>query len=215
MFTFFIAWLHQNYPEQETQTSVQILRSKSSTGTGRPLPRTILQTSSPKAQVSSTQATSIPTGTKNIVKGIPLAAIQSKSNPNSFELNVSSVPVTPSKRATLLPQVKSGVYVDSKTHNLLNTSAGALATNERQRRRSAMWLRKQHQNQITTSYIRAQSMTARKSSFDQENFADEEEISIPTIESSTDKSLKSMRALPIINISGLPSWIDDDIDQQK
>ncbi|CAF0824181.1 unnamed protein product [Adineta ricciae] len=211
----FPPWLDQNYPEQETQTSVQILRSKSSTGTKRPSQRTILPTSSSKVQVSSTQSTSIPTGTKNIVKGIPLAAIQSRSNPDTFELNMSSVPVTPSKRATFLPQVKSGIYTDSKTHNLLNTSAGALATNERQRRRSTMWLRKQYQNQTTTSYTRAQSMTARKSSFNEENSSDEEEISIPTIESSTDKSLKSMHALPIINISGLPSWVDDDIDQQK
>ncbi|UJR27865.1 hypothetical protein I4U23_009130 [Adineta vaga] len=208
----FPRWLNKNYPEQETQTSVQIIRSKTLHESLRPPQQNTLLTSPPTHLLSSTHSS--PT-TTNIIKGIPLAVIQSKSNTDKFEFNVTSISLTPSKRAQFLPQIKSGSYVNSKNQNLLNTSAGILVTNERNRRRNAMLLRKQYQNRMTPSPTRSQSMTTQMSTYNHENFTDdEEEISIPTMESSTDKSSKSVRTLPMLNTAGFPSWIDDDINQQ-
>ncbi|CAF4413176.1 unnamed protein product, partial [Rotaria magnacalcarata] len=85
---------------------------------------------------------------------------------SASELNVTAIPLAPSKRAKLLPQVKSGIYVDTINNNLLNTSASALVSNQRQRRRSSMWFRGQQQNSITPIPSRPHSMIARKTVFD-------------------------------------------------
>ena len=156
------------------------------------------------------------------VKGIPIAALANKnSNPssndqhsptdtNTSNLHITPIPLTPSKRAKLLPPIKGGIYVDSSNQNLLNISAGAIPTNQRQRRLSSSWTRRAQQNFLPPLSHRPQSMTTQKSAFTHEDTSDEEILSIPTVESSTNKPSKPLRALPLLNITVVPAWIDDE-----
>lgn len=75
-----------------------------------------------------------------------------------------------------------------------------------------MWSQRQEQNVSTPSLVRPQSMTARKSSFNQDDSSDEEESTIPTMESFMNKSSKPLRALPLLNITVVPAWLDDKKD---
>ncbi|CAF2800517.1 unnamed protein product [Rotaria sp. Silwood2] len=223
-----------NNPEQETQTCFQPVRSKPPTGR---LPSAY---SSQQIDSNHTQntlqrkrklsfppaATDVATNTANVVKGIPIPAGSAKpqsifsndtdtrTNANSSQLNVAPIPLVPSKRAKILPQIKNGIYTDSKTDNLLNTSAGALVTNQRQRRRSSMWLRKQTQNMVSPLPPRPQSMVTQKNTlFDSDASFDESIHWTPTIESLTNKSSKPIRTVPLLNISVVPAWIEDSNDQ--
>ncbi|CAF1117673.1 unnamed protein product [Adineta steineri] len=208
---------HHDYPNQETQTSFQITRSKPPPGPKRDSQRNLPKNSNRKRQSSPLQLNSVATNTANGIKGIPISSVSLKispSNSNTSELNVTSIPLVPSKRAKILPQVKNGVYVDSKNTNLLNTSASAVITNERQRRRSSLWLRRQYQNKITPPPVRPQSMVTKKTDFNQEKSTNEIDTSIPTMESLTKKSSKPTRTLPLLNITVVPAWIDDNIDKQ-
>ncbi|CAF0792880.1 unnamed protein product [Rotaria sordida] len=221
-------WSDKINPEQETQTCFQIVRTKPPSGLTRN-PQNIrktnsLQNSSRERKLSLSTSTEVATNTTNIVKGIPIPSISNKissndnptiSNTSTSELNMTSISLTPSKRAKLLPQVKNAIDADSANNNLLNTSAGAVITNQRQRRRSSMWLRKQHQNTITPLPTRPQSMIAHKNIFDNDDSTNEEVSSIPTMESLSSKSSKPpLRALPLLNITVVPAWIDDNIDQK-
>ena len=150
------------------------------------------------------------------IKGIPISALPIKMLPtssngivtNTSELSVTSIPHAPSKRAKLLPQIKSGIHIDSANDNLLNTSAGTLITNQRQRRRSSLWLRKQNQNIISPVPPRPQSMVAKRTIFDYDDSYDQDTPSIPTIESLTNKPSKPLRTVPLLNISAVPAWVD-------
>ncbi|CAF4082907.1 unnamed protein product [Rotaria sp. Silwood2] len=224
------AWSDKINPEQETQTCFQIVRTKPPSGVTRN-PQNIRKTNSLRSsyrerKLSLSTSTDVATNTTNVVKGIPISSISSKissvssngnhtmSNTSTSELSMTSIPLTPSKRAKLLPQVKNGIYVDLENNNILNTSAGALVTNQRQRRRSSMWLRKQHQNTITPLSVRPQSMITQKSIFDPDDSTNEEVPSISTMESLSSKPSKPLRALPLLNITVIPAWIDDNADQK-
>ncbi|CAF5122362.1 unnamed protein product, partial [Rotaria sp. Silwood1] len=224
------AWSDKINPEQETQTCFQIVRTKPPSGVTRN-PQNIrqnnsLQSSHRERKLLSSTSTDVATNTTNVVKGIPIPSTSSKississnvnhtmSNTSTSELSMTSIPLTPSKRAKLLPQVKSGNYVDSINNNLLNTSASALITKQRQRRRSSMWLRKQNQNTITPLPVRPQSMITQKSIFDQDDSTNEEVASIPTMESLSSKPSKPLRALPLLNITVVPASADDNTDQK-
>jgi hypothetical protein len=231
----YLDWTDKIYPEQETQTCFQIIRPKPSTVQSRSRrdPQQIknpnddiLENSRRKRKTSSSTATNATTNTTNVIKGIPISSVSIKipsiiSNGNDTipdtsisELSVTSIPLTPSKRAKLLPQLKNGIYFDSTNNNLLNTSASALITNQRQRRLSSMWTHNQHQNVLTPLPTRPQSMITCKTDFNQEDSSDEEESSIPTVESLTHKSSKPLRALPLLNITVIPAWIGDNDDQK-
>jgi hypothetical protein len=56
-------------------------------------------------------------------------------------------------------------------------------------------------------------MITPKTIFNEDNSSDEERSSIPTVESLTTKSSKSLRALPLLNITVIPAWIDDYTNQ--
>ncbi|CAF4712405.1 unnamed protein product [Rotaria sp. Silwood1] len=224
----------QNNPEQETQTSFQPVRSKPPTGrlpsaySSQQIDNNHIQNSLHRKRKLSvpSAATDMATNTTNVVKGIPIPAgsIKSQSiisnntdttpNANSSQLSIASIPLVPSKRAKLLPQVKSGIYTDSKNDNLLNTSAGALVTNQRQRRRSSMWIRKQTQNMVSPLPPRPQSMVTQKNTlFDSDASFDESIHWTPTMESLTNKSSKPLRTVPLLNISVVPAWNDDSNEQ--
>jgi hypothetical protein len=104
--------------------------------------------------------------------------------------------------------------MDSANKNLLNTSASTLIANQRQRRRSSMWIRKQKQNTITPSSVRPQSMSTRKTSFSHDDSFTDDLSSIPTVECLSNKPSKPLRALPLLNITVIPAWIDNNIDQK-
>jgi hypothetical protein len=218
-----LAWNNENQPAQETQTNFQILRSKPSGDIPRPArggqrkDGTDIPTSSHRERKSSLPtAVDTSTNTTNVVKGIPiptaLPKIQSAVDKSVSELNVTSIPLAPSKRAKVLPPIKSGMYADSPNDNLLNTSAGAVITSQRQRRRSSIWLRRQHQNMISPLPTRPQSMIAQKTVFDHDGSFDIDMPPIPTIESLTTKSSKPLRTVPLLNISVVPAWVDDSSD---
>ena len=178
-------------------------------------------TSHRERKLSLATATDVGTNTTNIVKGIPIGGVPNKipsipsngtdtiHNTSTSELGVVPIPLTPSKRAKPLPQVKNAIYVDSTNENLLNTSAGALITSQRQRRRSSMWFRRQNQNMISPLPTRPQSMVAQKTIFDYNGSFDEDLPSIPTIESLTNKPSKPIRTVPLLNISVVSAWGDD------
>jgi hypothetical protein len=130
-----------------------------------------------------------------------------------LELSVTSISLTRSRRAKLLPPVKSGIYDESTNENLLNTSAGAIVTSQRQRRRSALWFRKQNQNMISPLPRRPQSEVTQKTIFDYNGSFDEDLPPIPTIESFKTKPSKPLRTVPLLNISVIPAWIDENNDQ--
>ncbi len=88
-----------------------------------------------------------------------------------------------------------------------------MITHQRQRRRSSVWTQRPNQNFITPPSIRPQSMITPKTIFNEDNSSDEERSSIPTVESLTTKSSKSLRALPLLNITVIPAWIDDYTNQ--
>lgn len=226
-------WDGKPHPDQETQTCFQINRAKP---TGNPLPRgkrvagaidskTVMERVRRERKLSLSNAADMSTNTTNVVRGIPIGAVPPKApsifatavqDTSTSELSVTSIPVGASKRAKLLPQVKSGLYVDTNNLPQLNTSAGALVTSQRQRRRSAAWLRRQNQKLISPLPARPQSMTTHKTSFDHDGSFDQDLPSIPTIESLTDRPAKPMRTLPLLNITVVPAWIgDDDNDSEQ
>jgi hypothetical protein len=227
--TIHLVWNDGNHPGQETQTNFPPIRSKPSNGlpfSTRDRSNDTHNTSHRDRKLSFSTATDVATNTTNIVKGIPISGVPPKipsipsigtdviPDTSMSELSVISIPLTPSKRAKLLPQVKSGIYVDSTNENLLNTSAGALVTSQRQRRRSSMWFRKQNQNMISPLPPRPQSMVAQKTIFDYNGSFDEDMPSIPTFESLTNKPSKPMRTVPLLNITVIPAWIGDDDNDQ-
>lgn len=215
-----------------TQTNFPPLRSKPPTGRSFST-RTSQQkdnndthsTSQRDRKLSMSTGTDAATNTINVIKGIPIGSVPPKipsipSNANDIlpdtsmsELSVRSIPLTPSKRAKILPQVKSGMYDESTNENLLNTSAGALVTSQRQRRRSSLWFRKQNQNMISPLPPRPQSMVTQKTNFDYDGSFDEDIPAIPTIESLKTKSSKPLRTVPLLNISVVPAWVDETNDQ--
>jgi hypothetical protein len=210
-----------HHPDQETQTYSQPIRSKPPNG--RPVSTRALQqrpnidthnTSHRKNKSSLPTATDVATNTTNGIKGIPISALPTKISSASSngidtstsEISITSIPLAPSKRAKRLPQIKSGIHIDSTNDNLLNTSAGTLIT--RQRRRSSLWFRKPNQNMISPLPPRPQSMVAQKTTFDSDNSYDQDTLSIPTIESLTNKPSKLLRTVPLLNISVVPAWVD-------
>ncbi|CAF1285283.1 unnamed protein product [Rotaria sordida] len=224
----------ENNPEQETQTCIQPIRSKPPTG------RSPSTYGSQQIDNNHTQntlqrkrklsyplaATDVATNTTNVVKGIPIPSVSTKPqsifsngtdtipNVDSSQSNIASIPLVPSKRAKVLPQVKNGIYTDSKNDNLLNTTAGTLITDQRQRRRSSIWLRKQTQNMVSPLPPRPQSMVTRKHALVDSDVSCDESIHwTPTNESLTNKSSKPLRTVPLLNISVVPAWIDDSNDQ--
>ena len=60
---------------------------------------------------------------------------------------------------------------------------------------------------------RPQSMVTQKTIFDYNGTFDEDLPSIPTIESLTNKPSKPIRTVPLLNISVVPAWVDDNNDQ--
>ncbi|CAF1274161.1 unnamed protein product [Rotaria magnacalcarata] len=166
----------------------------------------------------STDAT---TNTANVVKGIPLSGAQAKpqsifsmTNKNDSQLNIASIPLTPSKRAKPLPQIKNAIYNDTSQMNLLNTSAGAPASKPKHRPQSSTWLQKQNQNQTSQLPPRPLSMVAHKKTLlDSTESFDENIRSVSTIESLKNKSSKPFCTAPTLNISTVPNWIDSSDDQ--
>jgi len=57
-------------------------------------------------------------------------------------------------------------------------------------------------------------MIAQKTIFNEDDSSDDERSSIPTVEILTNKSSKPLRTLPLLNITVIPAWIDDPIDQK-
>jgi hypothetical protein len=227
-------WHDKIHPEQETQTCFQIVRPKPSAAQPRlnrnPQPitntppttnNTVRRSSRRESKRSSTTATTAATNTTNVVKGIPLASVPNKTSTNVSngddhqpdtsisELSVTSIPLTPSKRAKILPPLKSGAYVDLTNNNLLNTSAGASLSNQRQRRLSSSWIHRKHQNFLTPQPGRPQSMSTQKSIGNQDDSSDDEVLSIPTVESSINKSSKPLRTLPLLNITVVSARLDN------
>jgi hypothetical protein len=237
--SYIIIKFHRNYfcldrhdqvhPEQETQTCFQINRSKPSAAPPRSArePQKLTNITNNSGGVTrrnsrrdskrpSGTLTAAATNTNTVAKGIPIAAIPTKiptnnSNGNDLQpetstsdLSMTSIPLTPSKRARLLPPLKSGAYVDLTNNNLLNTSAGAIFTSQRQRRMSSSWIHRKAQ-----SFLTPQSMSTQKSTGNQDDSSDDDALSIPTVESSTNKSAKPLRTLPLLNITVVPAWIDN------
>ncbi|CAM4757884.1 unnamed protein product [Rotaria magnacalcarata] len=171
-----------------------------------------------QSQGPSTDAT---TNTANVVKGIPLSGAQAKpqsifsmTNKNDSQLNIASIPLTPSKRAKPLPQIKNAIYNDTSQMNLLNTSAGAPASKPKHRPQSSTWLQKQNQNQTSQLPPRPLSMVAHKKTLlDSTESFDENIRSVSTIESLKNKSSKPFCTAPTLNISTVPNWIDSSDDQ--
>lgn len=105
------------------------------------------------------------------------------------------------------------MYDESTNEYLLNTSAGTIITNQRQGRRSSLWFKKQNPNMISPLPPRPQSMVTQKTNFDYDGSFDEDILPIPTIESLKNKPIKPLRTVPLLNISVLPAWVDDNINQ--
>lgn len=170
-------------------------------------------------------STDAATNTINVVKGIPIGAAPPKAaripstesekatDTSTSDSNAALAPAVPSKRAKILPPVKGGIYDDSTNDHLLNTSAGAVVTSQRQRRRSALWFRKPHPNMISPLPPRPQSDVIQKTNFDYDGSFDEDKPAIPTIESLTNKPVKPLRTVPLLNISVVPAWADDSAEQ--
>ncbi|CAF1402845.1 unnamed protein product [Adineta ricciae] len=158
----------------------------------------------------------VATNTANGIKGIPISALPIKSPPmsptaldaNTFDISITSIPTAPSKRAKLLPPIKTGNVLNTTNDNLLNTSAGTLIADQRQQRRSSLWTRKQNQSIISPLPPRPQSMVTQRTNFDFDGTYDEDTPPIPTIESLTTKSAKPIRTVPFLNISVVPAWVD-------
>ncbi len=220
------------HPEQETQTNFPSIRSKPPNGrpfSTRPSQQRISNDthniSQRERQLSLPPGTDVATNTINVIKGIPISSVPPKihdtpsngtdtiPDTSTSELSVTSIPLTPSRRAKILPQVKTGIYDDSINDNLLNISAGTIVTSQRQRRRSSLWFRKQNQNMVSPLPPRPRSMVTQKTIFDYDGSFDEDMPSIPTIESLTNKPLKPLRTVPLLNISVVPAWVDENNDQ--
>lgn len=225
---------------QETQTNLPFIRDKPPSGrltlsARRSRPRE--GSDEQGSKLSLPLAADAATNTVNVVKGIPIPSAGASKPPmapaaaaggggdgvvppvaNNTETNPTGVDITPiavrpSKRAKVLPPVKSGVYDESKNENLLNTSAGALVTSQRQRRRSLTWLRKQNSNNfISPLPPRPNSMVTQKTNFDYDGSFDEDIPSIPTTDILSEKPSKSLRTVPLLNISVVPAWIGNDDD---
>jgi hypothetical protein len=56
-------------------------------------------------------------------------------------------------------------------------------------------------------------MVAQKTIFDYDGSFDEGMPSIPTIESLTNKPSKPLRTVPLLNISVISAWVDENNDQ--
>lgn len=223
----------QVHPEQETQTCFQIVRTKAPAAppraTREPQKLTNItnnnnngvtrRNSRRDSKRTSATLTAAATNTNTVAKGIPIAAIPTKPSTNNSDgndlqaetstsdLSMTTIPLTPSKRARLLPPLKSGAYVMDA--NMLNTSAGAIFTSQRQRRLSSAWTRRKPQTFLTPQPPRPQSMSTQKSTGNQDDSSDDEALSIPTVESSTNKSAKPLRTVPLLNITVVPAWIDN------
>lgn len=52
-------------------------------------------------------------------------------------------------------------------------------------------------------------MITQNTTLDHDESSDEEEISKPKMEIVTNKSLKSLRTVPLLHITAIPAWIDD------
>ena len=219
-----------NDGDQQTQTNFPPLRSKPPTG--RPLSthgshsKENMKNPSRERKFSLPASNDAATNTINIVKGIPIglappkAAVRIPSNETEkvsvtsvSDNSAATVPLTAAKRAKILPPLKNGIYDDSTNDHLLNTSAGALVTSQRQRRRSALWFRKQNPNMISPLPPRPQSDVTQKTNFDYDGSFDDDRPPIPTIESLTKKTLKPLRTVPLLNISVVPAWADDSTEQ--
>ena len=77
-----------------------------------------------------------------------------------------------------------------------------------------MWFRRQNQNLISPLPPRPQSMVTQKTTFDYDGTFDEDIPPIPTEESLTNKPSKPLRTVPLLNISVVPAWIDENNDQE-
>jgi len=56
-------------------------------------------------------------------------------------------------------------------------------------------------------------MVTQKTIFDYDGSFDEDIPPIPTIESLTNRPLKPLRTLPLLNISVIPAWVDENDNQ--
>ena len=168
--------------------------------------------------VSLPSAIDVATNTANGIKGIPISALPIKSPPmsptaieaNTSDISITSILTAPSKRAKILPPIKTGNVLDRTNDNLLNTSAGTLIADQRQQRRSSLWTRKQNQSIISPLPPRPQSMVTQRTNFDFDGTYDEDTPPIPTIESLTTKPAKPIRTVPFLNISVVPAWADQE-----
>ncbi|UJR21847.1 hypothetical protein I4U23_024920 [Adineta vaga] len=212
------------HPDQETQTNVHPNRPKLSNGRLLSTRHSQQPTNTDRHSENSLPlpaAIDVATNTANGVKGIPISALPIKPPPTSphpvdtstSELSITSIPIAPSKRAKILPQIKVGNLIDATNDNLLNTSAGASITSQRQRRRSSLWTRKQHQNMMPPLPPRPQSMITHRTNFDNDESFDDDLPAIPTVESLTNKSSKPLRTVPLLNISVVPAWVDQTSDE--
>jgi hypothetical protein len=58
-------------------------------------------------------------------------------------------------------------------------------------------------------------MTTPKTNFDEDDDSSgDEACSIPTVESLPNKSSKPMRTVPLLNITVVPAWINDNNDKK-
>ena len=224
-----VSSLAGNDENQETQTNFPPHRSKPPTG--RRLSTRASHSKENKKNLPRERKFSLPvstdaaTNTINVVKGIPISIAPPKAaripstesekaaDTSTSDSNAALAPSAPSKRAKILPPLKKGIYDDSTNDHILNTSAGALVTSQRQRRRSALWFRRQHPNMISPLPPRPQSDVIQKTNFDYDGSFDEDKPSIPTIESLTNKPSKPLRTVPLLNISVVPAWADDSTEQ--
>lgn len=228
-----LAWNGGSSPNQGTQTNFQNFRPKlsSTRSTGgsdseQNHHNYTRYSSYRERRLSSSMAIDASTNTTNIVKGIPISSVLSKtqsvpstgnntkSDPYASELTIASIPMTPSKRAKILPPVKNGIFADSVNDgSLLNTSAGTTTLNKAQRARSAVWPRKPNSNLISPLSTRPQSLLTEKTILDSdESFFDNTQPA-PTFENLADKPSKFMRTVPLLNISVMPAWVDNTNEQ--
>ena len=217
--------------EQGTQTFHPLADLKPNTGGrtnpgGKPpagRPKTSNGIPESRKKVTLPEATDVSTNTNNAMRGIPIQLLMKKLGTNSgndrdasaSEMSVTPIPMDASRRAKLLPPMVGSLYFGTNSGTLLNTSASNFATNERQRRRSALWLRRPNTSAISPLPERPQSMMNPKSEPMHDELFDKEPHVLPTIESLTEKPKKEKRVLPLLNIIVGTAWADDEVDENQ
>lgn len=171
----------------------------------------------------SLPATSQGTSTDNLTRGIPIGLLKARLGINSntsqvmntSDISVTQIADTASKRAKGLPPIQGGLYLDGRQTSQMNQSFTGIPRPKRQRRKSVTVPASHETNNHTISPPppRPQSMTDENTNFEQKH-SNTETIQPPMVAGNfSEKPNKTIRKVPLLNITVRPAWDADEMDK--